>query len=114
MTYNCWDIVLIPFPFTDLSINKKRPGLVISQNESNQQNFDILIAFMTSNLVSPKRTGDFHIEKWEESSLPKPTMLRMKFASISSHIIVKKIGQLHEDDINGFRRSFCSYFDHII
>jgi mRNA interferase MazF len=59
--YKQWDIVLVPFPFTDLSTTKKRPGLIISPNEYNKSN-DIIIAFITSNLLSESKYGDFIIK----------------------------------------------------
>jgi len=43
-------IVLVPFPFTDLTGVKQRPALVISNNEYNQKNLDVIICGITSNL----------------------------------------------------------------
>lgn len=28
MPYKPWDVILVPFPFTDLSLNKRRPAVV--------------------------------------------------------------------------------------
>ena len=44
------DIVLIPFPFTDLSTTKQRPALVISKSEYNKKTEDIITCGITSNL----------------------------------------------------------------
>lgn len=49
-TYKKWDIVLVPFPFTDLTTSKKRPGLVISPEEYNKGS-DILISFITTKWI---------------------------------------------------------------
>jgi mRNA interferase MazF len=38
-------IVLVPFPFTDLTATKLRPALVIYEGEK-----DIVVAFISSNL----------------------------------------------------------------
>lgn len=43
------DILLIPIPFTDLSSQKRRPVIVISNNVYNQKTTDVVIVAMTSN-----------------------------------------------------------------
>ena len=109
MTYKKWDIILVPFPFTDLTTLKKRPALVISPDEYNMDP-DILISFITSKLDSEKRSGDYTIERWEESKLPKPSMIRMKFATINQTIVIKKIGRLSESDILEFQKGIVRFF----
>ena len=54
MNYNRWDIILVPFPFTDLTTYKKRPALIISPEEYNTGQ-DLIIAFITSNLAVKPR-----------------------------------------------------------
>jgi len=49
MNYEKWDIILVPFPFTDLTISKKRPALIVSPNVYNEK-LDVVIAFITSKL----------------------------------------------------------------
>ena len=44
------DIVLIPIPFTDLESYKKRPALIISNNDYNKKNEDIVVVAITSNI----------------------------------------------------------------
>lgn len=109
-TYKKWDIVLVPFPFTDLTTSKKRPGLVISPDEYNKGP-DILILFITSKLDREERLGDYKIERWDESKLPKPSMIRMKFATIDKSIVVKKIGRLSEFDISEFHKEIMNFFN---
>lgn len=109
MIYNKWDIVLVPFPFTDLTHLKKRPGLVISPDEYNDGP-DIIIAFITSKLDREKKLGDFLIQQWQEAKLPKPSMIRMKFATIDNSIVLKKIGRLGDQDIAGFEREVLNFF----
>jgi mRNA interferase MazF len=43
------DIVLIPIPFTDLSSQKRRPVIVISNDTYNRKTTDIVVVAMTSN-----------------------------------------------------------------
>jgi mRNA interferase MazF len=45
------DIVLIPFPFTDLTGNKKRPAIVLIDSED-----DVTIYHLIPDLYSPSRS----------------------------------------------------------
>lgn len=101
MTYNKWDIVLVPFPFTDLSSVKKRPALIISPEEYNKDG-DLIISFVTSQIKVKGRVGDFEIVEWKSAGLPKPSLIRMKFATIHQSMVLKKIGTLIQKDIDGF------------
>ncbi len=107
--YNRWNIVLVPFPFTDFSNYKKRPALVISPDVYNSSG-DLIISFITSNLAFPGKSGDYLITDWNKAGLPKPSLIRMKFATIDSSIIIKSIGNLTQNDIDGFQDSFNKFF----
>ena len=91
MTYKPWDIDLVPFPFTNLSTHKKRPALIVVSAEYNK-GYDVIIMCITSNLSALERPGDYQLEKWKEAGLPKPSMTRMKLATVDKNIIIKKIG----------------------
>ena len=110
MIYKKWDIILVPFPFTDLSSSKRRPGLIISPNEYNSEQ-DVVILFVTSKVDRQKRVGDYLVSKWKESGFPKPSMVRMKFATIDKSIIVKKIGSLSKIDYENLSDEIRSFFD---
>lgn len=101
MNYKKWEIVLVPFPFTNLTTSKKRPALIISPDNYNVE-ADVVIAFITSKMDLIYRIGDYKIKEWEKSKLPKPSMIRMKFATIDKNIIIKKLGKLIEDDTEEF------------
>ena len=49
MPYYQGDIVLVPFPFTDLSGTKVRPAIVVSNNDINTTD-DLILAAITTNL----------------------------------------------------------------
>ncbi len=52
MKYNQGDIILLPYPYTDLSNTKKRPAVIISKNAINGQNY--IVAKITSVIRSDK------------------------------------------------------------
>jgi mRNA interferase MazF len=42
------DIVLVPVPFTDLTAQKRRPVIVVSNNSYNRESDDIVVVSLTS------------------------------------------------------------------
>lgn len=109
MSYKTWDIILVPFPFTNLRQVKKRPALILSPPTFNSGR-NLVILFITSNIGSPKRTGDHQIKKWKEAGLPKPSLTRMKFATIEKSIIIKKLGTLQSSDQHALQKKLASFF----
>jgi len=104
MPYKPWDVILVPFPFTDLSLNKRRPAVVISCGMYNDSG-DLVIGFLTSNLYGTSRLGDYELENYLQAGLPLPTRFRAKFASISGEIVVKKLGSLTTGDCTAISAS---------
>ena len=69
----------------------------------------MIIFFMTSRVNSEKRIGDYRIKNWQDFGLPKPTLLRIKFATISRSIIDKGIGKLAQSDQENFKAVLQSF-----
>lgn len=95
--YNKWDIILVNFPFTDFRISKKRPALIISPEEYNKSE-DLVIAFITSNIPEKLNFSDYILQDWKGAGLLKPSILKMKFATIKKTIVTSKLGYIQ--DIN--------------
>lgn len=110
MNFKTWDIVLVPFPFTNLRQTKKRPALIVSPEGYNSGS-DVVILFITSNLRNQGRPGDYLIEKWKKSGLPKPSMCRMKFATIEKSIIIKKLGEMASADRRALKGKLADFFN---
>jgi len=70
----------------------------------------VIVAFVTSQLGTPARIGDYHLQYWEESGFPKPSMVRMKFSTIDRSIVVKKLGHLNDTDRIEIEKIILSFF----
>ncbi|MFA5879013.1 MAG: type II toxin-antitoxin system PemK/MazF family toxin [Candidatus Margulisiibacteriota bacterium] len=103
MHYSIRDLVLVPVPFTDLSTNKQRPGLIIYKAIMN----DILIMPLTSNL-SESLEGELLTEvDFETGHILKPSkILYMKIFTIAESKIIKKFAKLN-------KVKFQSLIDHL-
>lgn len=57
MSYQQGDIILVPFPYTDLTGNKVRPAIIVSNSKVHRSG-DVIIVQMTSQSI----TGDLAIQ----------------------------------------------------
>ncbi|MGD0814812.1 MAG: type II toxin-antitoxin system PemK/MazF family toxin [Verrucomicrobiota bacterium] len=55
------DIILVPFPFTDLSSTKQRPALIVSSDALNAASDDVLVAAITSQIAANLTAEEFMI-----------------------------------------------------
>ncbi|MCT7955487.1 type II toxin-antitoxin system PemK/MazF family toxin [Laspinema palackyanum] len=98
MTYNFGEVVLVPFPFTDLFNKKKRPAVIISSNSYNAQYPDIIIMAITSQLKTSTQLGEVMITSWQNAGLLKPSMIKPVVATVEKGLILRKLGQLQSAD----------------
>jgi mRNA interferase MazF len=98
-TYKRGAVVLVPFPFTDLSAIKRRPALVISIDRYNALTGDVVIAQITSKVQSPARPGDHRVGNWQEAGLVAPSLTRARVATLHSSVVIKQLGVMPEGDL---------------
>jgi mRNA interferase MazF len=98
------DIVLIPVPFTDLTSQKRRPVVVISNNAHNQSGADVIVVAMTSRpAVAPY---GFQISSADlvQGTLNRPGTVRVdKIYTLAKSIIVKRFGTVSPDVVDRIR-----------
>ena len=97
MIYNQFDVVVVPFPFTDLNTDKRRPALVLSTGKFNNQSGNCVLAMITSQ-KNPDWPLDTRIGSIQKAGLKAPSKIRMKFFTLDSRLIVRKIGGLSKKD----------------
>ncbi len=93
--YRQGDIVLIPFPYSDLSTTKQRPVLVLSNTNYNQVQSDLVVAAITSNLISKSYTIQITADDLDDGQLRTTSAVRVdKIYTFSNQIVIKKFGHL--------------------
>jgi mRNA interferase MazF len=101
-------VVLVPFPFTDLSDAKRRPALVVSSDEYGAVTDDVIIAQITSKLNSPPRPGDYRLNLYKEAGLPLPSLVRARMATLHGALIVKQLGTMPNDEMKAISRRLAT------
>lgn len=100
------DIVLIRFPFTDLTTSKKRPALVLSPERYQRRHNDVVLLPLTSvEQDYPVLTG------WQAAGLLKPTWVKPLLATVSRVFVVSRLGALQPDDYQRARDALSSMLD---
>jgi len=85
------DIVLILFPFPDLTGKKLRPALILCESTH-----DISVCFITTQFQW-KDSNDFVILPSTKNGLKKSSIVRIsKFATLDKDLVVGKLGTLEQ------------------
>jgi len=89
-----YDVILVKYPFSDLTIFKVRPAIVV--NDYYPSN-DIIIVPLTSN-TNKLLPGEFILTKWKESGLNVQSTVKRGIYTIDEKLVILKIGTLTIDD----------------
>ena len=97
MAYVKGDVVLVPFPFTDLSASRVRPAVVVSSDEYSVHSSDLIVAMVTSQpQAGPTDCG---LEDWQEAGLVHPSWVRAKLATLEQRLVQFSPGRLSRRDV---------------
>lgn len=93
--YSRGDVVLVPFPFTDLSSTKQRPALVVSPNRLNHLRDDVVLVAITSQVPAVLAEDEILISASNlvGTGLLKPSLVRLsKLVTIHQDLVRRKLG----------------------
>ena len=97
MICNAFDVVEVPFPFSDLPKAKMRKALVLSHEAFNQKNGNSILMMITSAEKS-RWLLDVTIQDLEAAGLRKACVARLKLFTLDNGLLVKIVGRLSEND----------------
>ena len=92
-----YKIVLVPFPFDDLSGSKVRPAVCLTNSISNYEH--IVIAFITSQIINATESSDIPLLQNESgfslTGLRVDSAIRLhRLITVPKRIIVRELGVL--------------------
>lgn len=93
------DVVLVPFPFTNLKQKKVRPAVVISREKVHKQENDYTLLFISSVIPDVVQPYEVVFEKsdseFAQSGLKKTSLLKAnKIVTVQRNLLKRKLGQL--------------------
>jgi mRNA interferase MazF len=108
--YRRGDVVLVPFPFTDLSSSKRRPAIVVSPDSFNERMQDLVLVAITSHIIDDT---SIRIDEPDcvDGRLPRPSVVKpTKLFTIHSTLVVKRICALRREKLEAILGQIRRFF----
>ncbi len=102
MSFLPFDVVVVPFPYSDRLAEKRRPALIVSSAEVERRRGLVWVAMITSVVDRPasgSEFGDAALTDLNAAGLSAPSLLRAsKIATIDAERVLRRIGALSDPD----------------
>ncbi|HVF66378.1 MAG TPA: type II toxin-antitoxin system PemK/MazF family toxin [Pyrinomonadaceae bacterium] len=96
-SYSKSDIVLVRYPFSNLSGSKVRPAVVVNAPHASQ---DVIIVPLTSK-VAPLLAGEFVLADWRAAGLNVASAAKRGLYTVHQSLVMKSVGRLSGSDADG-------------
>lgn len=105
------EVVLVPFPFTDLSQTKRRPVLIISNIAHNLSSDDFVCCGITANLDNKHYSILLEPSEMIDGAIPVTSRIKFdKIFTLKKSLAVKRLGKVNSKKINQVRDALVSLF----
>ncbi len=94
--YEQGEIVVVPFPFTDLSAVKQRPVLILSTTAYNSATEDIVVCGMTSNLKDAGYSVAITNRDLSYGEIPTDSRIKVdKIFTLKNSLVRKRVAKVN-------------------
>lgn len=113
MIYDQGTLVIVPFPFTDLSSAKKRPALVVSPDWFNHTYEDVILAAVTSSAPTPEGELETRLAQDDLSSgtIPRESVIKItKLFTCHRDVVIKQVAHLGSEKLSEVLERLRQFF----
>lgn len=110
MTFKAFEVVAVPFPFTDRDTTKRRPALVISNKSFNQRHNQLVLAMITTT-TDNVWASDVALTNWQTAGLKVACHFRLKLFTLDQNLVLKTIGRLSSKDVKAVQAILTEFID---
>ncbi|MGJ3242386.1 MAG: type II toxin-antitoxin system PemK/MazF family toxin [Opitutales bacterium] len=96
-TFDRFDLILVPFPFTDRTLSKRRPAVILSAGSFFTDTGQVICAMVTTAKQSDW-SSDVTLKDWQSAGLPVPSRVRLKIFTLDHRLILRHLGRLSRRD----------------
>lgn len=92
------EIVVVPFPYTDLSSSKVRPALVLSDAAFNDAGPDIVLCAITSRIANAHSSVIIAPDDLESGTLERASRVKAaKVMTVAKSVVRRRVGRLKKE-----------------
>lgn len=99
MAFQRGDVILVPFPFTDLTERKVRPAVVLSSDSYHATEPDLILGALTTNLNAATAPVDYILTDWQAANLRFPSAFKPLLFSLEPSLVLHTVGHLSAGDL---------------
>lgn len=92
-----FSVVVVPFPFVDRGVARRRPALVVSSERFNTAHPAVVMAMITTARASTW-ANDVVLEDWQAAGLTAPCRVRLKLFTLDVALLLGQRGSLSAAD----------------
>jgi len=107
-SYDAGDIVLVRFPFTDLTTSKKRPAVILSSRTYTDRFGDVVLMPLTSQAEADTSLA---LSEWRAAGLLKRSWAKPIIGTLTTRQIEKHLGKLATSDESSIRAALAILLD---
>ncbi len=108
--FDRFDVVVVPFPFTDRAAVKRRPALVLSAaGQFNTRAGHSVMAMITSATENPW-PQDILLSDLASAGLSVPCSVRFKLFTIDNRLVLRRSGKLSKADRDAVGKNLRTLF----
>jgi mRNA interferase MazF len=107
--YEQGEIIIVPFPFSDLRSIKRRPVLVLSKKSDNETFDDIITCGITSNMKDSKYSVLIENRNLDKGQIPTKSKIKVdKLFTLDKRIVEKSVGMINKETFNKVKKEFLN------
>ncbi len=93
--YSRGEVVLVRYPFSDLSGSKVRPAVIVSAPHSSKDVFILPLTSRTTSLLA----GEFVLADWSKAGLNVETAVKRGIYTVDQTLVAQSLGKISDSDL---------------
>ena len=99
VAFEQWDVVVVPFPFSDGPARRRRPALVLSRPDALGNVIGHSVLAMITSAGHRRWPLDVPLADLSAAGLPAASVVRFKIFTLDDRLIERKVGALRPPDV---------------